>query len=78
MATPGASSKRRLMLVVGMPNCESCGGEVNEKNAAGHWRDNCQECIREVADGSKPHHELCEDDGCIVCASYREEADGAC
>jgi len=78
MATRVVSLQRRLKLMVGMPDCESCGGTVEEKNAAGHWRDNCQECIREVARGSKPHHELCEDDGCIVCASYREEVGDAC
>jgi len=32
-----------------MPECERCGGEVDNKNAAGHYRDKCWDCIEEVA-----------------------------
>jgi hypothetical protein len=32
-----------------MPDCTDCGAEVQNKNAAGHYRDRCHECIAEVA-----------------------------
>jgi len=32
-----------------MAECERCGDEVNNKNAAGHYRDKCMSCIKDVA-----------------------------
>ena len=37
-----------------MPACADCGGPVENKNAAGHYRDRCHACIREAADGDAP------------------------
>jgi hypothetical protein len=36
-----------------MPECVGCGGPVENKNAAGHYRDRCCGCICEVA-GADP------------------------
>jgi len=56
-----------------MATCESCGATVEAKNAAGHYRDKCPECIQAVADERTPHVEVCEDPECGVCLSYQEE-----
>jgi len=32
-----------------MAECERCGDEVDNKNAAGHYRDKCMSCIKDVA-----------------------------
>jgi endogenous inhibitor of DNA gyrase (YacG/DUF329 family) len=34
--------------------CERCGAAVEWKNAAGHYRDVCEECAQQVADEREP------------------------
>lgn len=29
--------------------CENCGDDVTHKNAAGHYRDTCADCLDEIA-----------------------------
>jgi hypothetical protein len=53
-----------------MPECD-CGTEITDKNAAGHYRDKCRECIRAVARDGNKHAHVC--DGCGVCRSWRRE-----
>jgi len=43
-----------------------CGQEIEAKNSAGHYRDQCAACIRTVAD-------TCEQKECPVCEDHREE-----
>jgi tRNA(Ile2) C34 agmatinyltransferase TiaS len=31
------------------PTCDRCGGAVENKNTAGHYRDKCWDCIEAVA-----------------------------
>jgi len=59
-----------------MGECADCGGVVENKNAAGHYRDKCRECIRAVADAIPSHVETCDRPECVVCQDYREEARG--
>jgi len=56
-----------------MGDCVDCGTTVENKNAAGHYRDRCISCRNKLADAHIPHVETCDDDGCIVCQSWREE-----
>ena len=37
-----------------MPTCD-CGGEITAKNAAGHYRDRCQDCIAAIAAEADTH-----------------------
>lgn len=38
-----------------MPECSVCGGDVKNKNSAGHYRDKCCGCIIDVApNGGRP------------------------
>jgi hypothetical protein len=35
-----------------MPECERCGDDLvddRDKNSAGHWRDRCIPCMREMS-----------------------------
>jgi len=50
-----------------MTDCEHCGEGVGWKNAAGHYRDVCEDCVDEVADERRRHTEYCEADECSVC-----------
>lgn len=36
------------------PACDRCGSAVDNKNAAGHYRDKCWDCIIEVAGVDDP------------------------
>jgi hypothetical protein len=58
-----------------MSNCDACGATLSDrdKNAAGHYRDRCLSCLIEAAAGRERHVDACEDAGCLVCASWREE-----
>ena len=38
--------------------CADCGDEVDNKNAAGHYRDRCMACIQAIADEREPNPEL--------------------
>jgi hypothetical protein len=56
-----------------MPACTNCGADVENKNNAGHFYEQCGACIRAVAESRTPHYEACDDPECLVCQSYREE-----
>jgi hypothetical protein len=56
--------------------CERCGDDVAAKNAAGHYRDHCVECLQAIAEARTPHREACDDPDCVVCASWRAEQRG--
>jgi len=56
-----------------MPDCRTCDADVATKNNAGHYRDQCRDCLRAVAEAQTPHHKQCNDEECIVCQSYWEE-----
>jgi len=45
-----------------MTDCEHCGEVVGWKNAAGHYRDVCEDCAEEVAGDRRRHTEHCEAD----------------
>lgn len=34
--------------------CDECGADVENKNAAGHYRSKCWQCICEAADSDAP------------------------
>jgi len=57
-----------------MSECD-CGEEITAKNAAGHYREQCQQCIRQVARDANKHVHVCEKSDCGVCRSWREERD---
>lgn len=41
--------------------CEDCGGDVDAKNSAGHYRDKCPACIRDAVDAvERPDCEKCD------------------
>jgi hypothetical protein len=42
--------------------CEECGGDVENKNSAGHYRDKCESCIEEIAAGIDTERPPCERD----------------
>jgi len=50
-----------------------CGQEIEAKNSAGHYRDQCAACIRTVADNDTSHVETCDQKECPVCEDHREE-----
>ena len=50
-------------------DCTDCGAAVNNKNAAGHYRDRCLDCLAEAA-RTERHVTTCERDGCPVCYSH--------
>jgi len=52
--------------------CDRCDGDVTAKNSAGHYRDKCSECIRDVAT-TTGHVDTCEREDCPVCYDYAEE-----
>jgi len=37
-----------------MPDCDDCGGPVENKNEAGHYRDRCMNCIEAAAREAHP------------------------
>lgn len=49
--------------------CERCGGPVEWKNAAGHFRDVCEDCANAVAQEriGKRHKDRCDDPDCATC-----------
>lgn len=55
--------------------CDECGAELGDadKNAAGHFRDRCMDCLEAAAENRPRHVDTCEESDCSVCASYREE-----
>jgi hypothetical protein len=55
-----------------MADCHECGAEVKHKNAAGHYREKCADCIRTAAE-RKRHVESCENPNCVVCEIYDRE-----
>jgi hypothetical protein len=50
-----------------MSECEHCGEVVGWKNAAGHYRDVCEDCATEVAGDRRRHTDRCEADECSIC-----------
>ena len=54
-----------------MTTCD-CGTTIEAKNSAGHYRDQCAECIRDAATTTR-HVDTCDRDDCMVCQDYREE-----
>ena len=52
-----------------MATCEECGDPVEAKNASGHFRDKCMDCIRGVADEVPSHRETCDDPDCLICST---------
>jgi hypothetical protein len=51
-----------------MATCE-CGCEIKRKNAAGHYRDSCWQCIKQAADRER-HVDVCQRNDCAVCATH--------
>jgi len=52
-----------------MADCEDCGATVENKNAAGHYRDRCTDCLAKAA-RTKRHVTTCEREDCPVCYSH--------
>ncbi|ACM56349.1 hypothetical protein [Halorubrum lacusprofundi] len=52
-----------------MATCEECGDPVEAKNASGHFRDKCMDCIQDVADEVPSHRETCDDPDCLICST---------
>ena len=52
-----------------MATCEECGDPVEAKNASGHFRDKCMDCIQDVADEVPSHRETCDDPDCLFCST---------
>ena len=52
-----------------MTDCTDCGAAVDSKNAAGHYRDRCTDCLDEAARTAR-HVTTCEREGCPVCYSH--------
>lgn len=52
-----------------MARCEGCDGDVEAKNASGHFRDKCMDCIEDVADEIPSHRETCDDADCLICST---------
>jgi len=50
-------------------DCEGCGTAVDNKNAAGHYRDRCLNCLAEAA-CTERHIDTCDREGCPVCYSH--------
>lgn len=44
--------------------CETCDGDVTNKNSAGHYRDKCADCLKAVADAIDTTRPACEMDDC--------------
>jgi len=49
--------------------CERCGAALKEKDNRGWYRDNCRECINELARTDR-HIDTCEREDCPVCYSH--------
>lgn len=47
--------------------CEECGGEVQAKNTAGHYRDKCVDCRLEAVADRLTHRDECDDPDCSIC-----------
>ena len=47
-------------------DCTDCGAAVTNKNAAGHYRDRCADCLAEAA-RTERHVRTCEREDCPVC-----------
>ena len=59
-----------------MGDCEDCGTPVDNKNAAGHYRDYCLSCLHDRARRTL-HVDTCEREDCPVCHSHPAgDADG--
>jgi len=52
-----------------MATCEEFGDPVEAKNASGHFRDKCMDCIQDVADEVPSHRETCDDPDCLICST---------
>jgi len=54
--------------------CAQCGVALGEadKNAVGHYRDRCLDCISAAARDVR-HVDQCDATDCVVCADYRAE-----
>ena len=49
--------------------CERCGGDVENKNNVGHFRDHCWGCIEAIADEETSHRETCDYADCLICST---------
>ena len=49
-----------------------CGTTIDAKNSAGHYREQCADCIQDAATTTR-HVDTCDRDDCMVCRDYREE-----
>lgn len=62
--------------------CEDCGGDVEAKNSAGHYRDKCEACLRAAVDAvERPDCEACDrravgpaSDGRWLCEAHMADA----
>jgi hypothetical protein len=54
-----------------MPECVDCGVDVQNKNAAGHYRDRCCQCIINEATGGGRPIAGCE---CTDCQEARADS----
>ena len=54
--------------------CAQCGVALGEadKNAVGHYRDRCLNCISAAARAVR-HVDQCDAADCVVCADYHAE-----
>lgn len=52
-----------------MATCDECGDDVDAKNAAGHYRDKCLDCIETIAADIPSHRDQCDDPDCLICST---------
>ena len=63
-----APARKRLIVA----DCTDCGATVNNKDAAGHYRDRCWSCIKAIDGNRERHVDTCDHDDCPVCLVHAD------